>query len=196
MAESKEVELKVELSKQDFLSLKKRLLKIAHLAGEVEMEDYYLDHPQASFINICSKGFKSAEQYLRIRKSSQGHALCFKKVIRDGEGKNPYCKEYEVSIDQPETTLQLFYQMGYKDSAVIKKRRTLFWYFDYEIALDEVMNLGLFVEIEFKKEVGDPAKGLRELENFLRETLGVAAYIPRTQGYVSMLWNCDAAADR
>ncbi len=121
-----EVEIKVELLEKDFLFLKKSLPQKAQFIGEVEMEDYYLDHPHASFVSISSTGHKSAAQYLRVRKSSMGHALCFKKVIRDAQGQNPYCSEYEVSIDQPETTLQLFYQMGYQDSAVIKKGRTLF----------------------------------------------------------------------
>ena len=115
--------------------------------------------------------------------------LCFKRVHRDKDGGNPYCDEYEVKIEDPEITLQLFEQLGFTSKTEIKKYREVYTYETYEISCDYIEGLGHFIEVELKKQEDNPLEGLKDVESFLRNILGVLNYTKQSHGYATMMWN-------
>ena len=71
----------------------------------------------------------------------------------------------------------------------MEKKRKKFLVGVYEIVIDEVKNLGTFVEIEIKQQVADPKSALKNLETFLVQTIGIKEFWLQTRGYISQLRN-------
>jgi predicted adenylyl cyclase CyaB len=79
-------------------------------------------------------------------------------------------------------------QLGYTDCIIIDKVRKKYLYNEFEIVIDNVKNLGIFVEVELKEEVGDVKEGHKILKEFLK-TIGIRKFKEQFRGYVSMFWN-------
>ena len=79
--------------------------------------------------------------------------------------------EFEVSSkDEAEKALDL---MGYQKGVVVNKKRTITHYNGCEICIDEVENLGAYIEMEKMTQDGDADKIQEELFAFF-ETLGIS----------------------
>ena len=187
----REVEIKAKIDPAAREQIEAWLNKNAVSHGSVVQSEVYLDDPRNTFFFTNPAGFKDANDYLRVRQTPKGNTLCFKRVHRDKDGKNPYCDEYEVVINDPAMTLALLEQLGFTERTPIEKTRKKYSYGDYEISLDYVKGLGDFVEIELKREETDPTKGLQEMQQFLEKTMGVKDYAKQSHGYASMIWNPD-----
>ena len=90
--------------------------------------------------------FKTGITILRIRKSS--NKILF--TVKKSQTSDLDCLEREVEIDNAEEMKEAILLMGYYQAVQVKKYRQKTRYMDYEICLDEVDELGLFVEIEKK----------------------------------------------
>lgn len=178
-APTKEVEMKVKLSTEDFASAKVKLREMATFVKEERQEDHYLDHPLHSFF---SKDSKDANKTLRVRKSTAGDSLCMK-VAHKGTAENSFYRdEYEIKIDNPDKTLKIFFELGYQDSKILEKSRAVFKYNDYEIVLDQISGIGCMMEIEMKDPVEDTVKCLDKMEEFIRTILGITRYEKQLHG--------------
>lgn len=72
---------------------------------------------------------------------------------------NTYCDEFEGEIDNAESMIKILNILGIEEIVRVEKLRKTYLYLDkYEIALDEVKDLGYFVEIEVKKYTDLPLK--------------------------------------
>ena len=132
-------------------------------------------------------GKKDALDYLRIRVTDEKNYLCFKKVKSREENKF-YCDEYEVEISDPMVALELFKTIGYTDITVVSKKREFFLFDIFEIAIDDVKDLGVFVEVEIKKRVKSVETGHKKICELL-EKIGIKSFERHRQGYVRMIWN-------
>ena len=72
-------------------------------------------------------------------------------------------KEYTVKIDSKNDAEQILYQLGFKNVIEVRKTRYIYNYKNYTICLDDVDDLGHFVEfekildddVEFEKTISD-----------------------------------------
>jgi len=95
---------------------------------------------------------KPITEWLRIRESDNGHSINYKNwAVKEWINEN-YCDEYEIHIDMPEDAKNIFGVLQIKPIVIVNKRRKLFTYKNIEIALDEVDELGRFIEFEAKGE--------------------------------------------
>jgi adenylate cyclase class 2 len=78
--------------------------------------------------------------------------------------------------------------MGYSEEVRVNKTRVKTNFKDYEICIDDVKDLGAFVEVEKIAEDGDGEKIQKELFEFL-ETLGVKKEDQVMHGYDTLLWH-------
>lgn len=108
------------------------------------------------------------EHFLRIRKSSNGKVLF---TVKEKMKQHMASKEFETEVSDGEALEQAIFLMGYSVANGLDKTRTTAHYKDYEICLDDVQELGSFIEVEkFSDE--DPDQVVEELFQFLL-TLGV-----------------------
>jgi adenylate cyclase class 2 len=190
---NKEIEIKISLDKNMLNDTKKWLRKNAKYQKTIKQTDSYFNNPERPFIFTKEDGVKDAIEYLRVRETNKKSYLCFKKVHRDEKTQMPnYCDEYETVISDPDATKKLLESLGYKEKTVLHKTRTTYLFKNFEIALDQVENLGNFMEIELKEEVPNFKIGHQMINNCLKLMEFKKVKIQQ-QGYVRMLWNknCD-----
>ncbi len=138
-----EYEVKVAIEDIDCMERKLRELG-ATLVDEVEEEDYYID------LRPCID-LRSMDMALRIRISQsrllrkRTSELTFKgpKVVPNMKIR----KEISVAVEDGYRILEIFKELGFR-YYLIKKKRKIYRYGPYKIFLDQVHNLGNFLEVE------------------------------------------------
>lgn len=102
--------------------------------------------------------------FLRIRTTNNKHVFSIKKPI---SGEHHFSKiEHETEITDRDELEKLLETMGYYPSLQIKKERIIGHLGEYEICLDEVEELGSFIEIE-KMSNEEPSVVRKELQDLL-----------------------------
>lgn len=87
---------------------------------------------------------KEKTPIFRIRESENKYILTLKQLDADKDT----AEEIEVCIDNKEKMEQILHKLGYIQVCSMKKRRETTVYQGYTICLDEVEELGVFMEIE------------------------------------------------
>lgn len=82
----------------------------------------------------------------------------------------------------------LFNSLGFIHQIPISKKRTLYEYQQFEIALDDIHNIGSFIEIELKSDEQDVVKGTESIYQFLRDA-GIMTITLYTRSYLHMAIN-------
>lgn len=185
---NKEIEVRIQLD--DGKSLLNFLKNSAEFLKRSDQVDFYFDSPQKTFIYTDVRGYKNADEWLRIRISDK-NSICYKKWYRDkSTGKSLYADEIELGIEDGKRFIMLLESLGYKQICVVEKYRESWKYDDFQFDCDEIKGLGSFVEIEFTGKIEDPTKGREKIFDLL-EKLGIKNWKVIKGGYPWMLWNKD-----
>jgi len=158
-----EIEIKVNLENVkpllDFLESK------AVFQAEKRQIDEYFSPLHDDFLAV-----RPVEKWLRLRNANDKYSLNYKNWYFDVEGKSNHCDEFETRIDELEPVKKMLSALNFKSIVIVDKLRKIWTYQDYEIAIDEVKNLGDFVEIEYigKDNQADPKKVTDEMIVFLK----------------------------
>lgn len=110
----------------------------ATLIGTENHRDLYFNSPL--------RDFKESDEALRIRIKEEGARLTYKGPKLDKETKSRL--ELTVKIDSPEEMEKILRALDFMRSAEVTKRRTKYALDEAVVALDDVVGLGSFVEIE------------------------------------------------
>jgi len=186
----KEIEVKIQISDAQLAGLEQWLEKHGQFKGAVNHEEYYLDNPTAPLTFMSPQGYKDAIYYLRIRRNRQkGDSVCLKKWYGDAKtGEKTHCDEWEFTVSDGKTALELFEALGFTDATPIKKVRRIYLIDQFEVVIDDVENLGIFVEVELKEQVKDVQYGLNLIYDFFKK-MGITSFKKQERGYTSMAWN-------
>ncbi|MBD3232071.1 class IV adenylate cyclase [Candidatus Dependentiae bacterium] len=186
---NKEIEVKFQLDDKLFSQINEWLNKNAKHVNKINHSEYYLNNPNASFLFTAPEGYKDAKDFLRIRFTKDGDSFCLKKFHEDPIEKRPlYCDEYEVKVSDGKKTLELMEVLGYTEQTLVEKTRNIYTFDVFEIVIDQVTNLGIFMEVELKAKVDNAKIGLNLIYDFLK-SIGITKFKLQTRGYTSMLWN-------
>jgi adenylate cyclase, class 2 len=118
--------------------------------GTVIAEHAEADH----YLNAPDRDFARTDEALRLRRIGDVNLLTYKGPRRDSTSKTR--TELEVpcppGAESAEAFLKLFRHLGYRPTAVVRKRRTIYEWtrdgFSVHACLDDVENVGRFVELE------------------------------------------------
>ncbi|MCX8195610.1 MAG: class IV adenylate cyclase [Acidilobaceae archaeon] len=135
--------------------------------GEREEVDKYFSHPCRDFL--------ITDEALRLRASGD-LTLTYKGPRERGELK----RRIEISAKVPAEIEELLRRLGFEEAVVIRKRRRYYegpWVL---VSLDEVEDLGCFVEIESKRGRAEDVEALAKSLG-----LGEESYVRKT--YVELL---------
>ncbi|MCK4517534.1 class IV adenylate cyclase [Candidatus Babeliales bacterium] len=188
---NQEIEVKIQIESDQLKKLQSWLEKHATFVGELRHKEYYLDNPQSTFFFTAREDYKDALRYLRVRFTPQGDSVCYKDFYVDSEtGKTTHCDEIESKVADGRAVLQLLAALGYTNKTLVEKKRKTYLFDDFEIVIDEVTNLGIFVEVELKEQVENVKAGTQLIFDFLK-SVGITKFKKQERGYVSMLWNPD-----
>jgi len=186
----KEIEVKIQITAEQLDQMKKWLKKYGHFCGQVQHCEYYLDNPCLPLTFIAPEGYKDARYYLRVRQCTEkGDSVCLKKWYGDAKSdKKTHCDEWEFNVSDGKTALELLEKLGFSNATSIKKVRRIYQVDKFEVVIDTVENLGVFVEIELKEQVDDVQSGLQRIYDFIKK-IGIITFKKQERGYVSMVWN-------
>ncbi len=123
-----EIELKYSIS--DRKVFEDRLEKLdAKFIKEYFMSDTYYIMPE----NI----------YFRVRQKADIYELNYHEVASEA-----HTNEWETKIGDPKMMNEIIQKLGFQIDVVVAKNRAVYKYKNSEVVIDDVKNLGIFLEIE------------------------------------------------
>lgn len=208
MGKEIEIKAKIENAKEVILWLSNN----ATFDRDVFQEDILYDYTPKSFI-IDQKNLK-ADEFLRIRRTIQEDILTHKIIRRDSNGNFLYCDEEEtvISPDNYEKIYNILSPFGmsnlsknactngmtlgtimkknnFKELIRITKNRKEYHFKGFNIAIDDVLNLGSFIEIESLQTTSDEGmiKLIKDKEIKLLKDIHVTANNVIKKGYLDLI---------
>jgi len=145
----KEVEILVKVTSDKDEALEK--LSKFNFAGKREILDvYFYDKKRKS---LKPKNNRLIECF-RLRKKDKKNYITYKVDKFDNLGKWMYSEEEETEIKDFDTAIKIVSLLGLTPLVEINNIKYTYYTKEYEIVLEDVKNLGLFLEVE-KLKVGD-----------------------------------------
>lgn len=168
----KEIEVKAKVKNKEAL-----IAELNKAGCKLDEQIHQIDTCYAKFVGLVAEYLKS-DHFLRIRQINDGrYIFTVKQPMKQALSKI----EHETEIKDATQLEQALLLMGYKQANRVEKFRRTAHFKDYEICLDEVTDLGLFIEVE-KFSDDDPDMVRDELYNFLI-SLGVSKEDEVNEGY-------------
>jgi len=145
MAAEIEILVRVEAGKDELL---RHLEENATFVGRYETVDQYYFDPTRADLQPDRQGRLSGA--LRVRKKGDQSHVTFKKDNFDPSGKWTYSDEFETSVADGDVMREIFRRLGLRRLTTVDMTKLIYMSGDFEIVVEDVRNLGAFLEIEFK----------------------------------------------
>ena len=172
------IEVEIRTLIENYSDTENKLKSYPLVKQKIQIDEYF-SHPSRDFY-----ANPVLREYLRIRHDKKPCLEYHKAHIKNG--KKTHTEEFEVIIEDTAKMKEILLQLGFKPLVTVEKDRKIFDCGEFEASLDNIKELGSFLEIEAKRDFGGIEKTIQECINFL-EKLGLE-YMPAPQkGYPDML---------
>jgi len=162
---NREIEIRLKLDKKSFLDLRRRVRKIARLKKKSREIDDYFTPFHRNFVKS-----KYPFEWLRIGKRGNQNLITYKHFYPEYADYHTHCDEFETKIDNADSLKKIFSALNFKKLITVDKKREVYNYKnEFEISLDEVKNLGYFLEVEAKKDFGGVKKTRKKIFEFAKK---------------------------
>lgn len=161
----KNIEIEIQVNIENNKPLIDFLTKNAHYKSERRQIDEYFSPIHRNFIKS-----RPLKEWLRLRDSGGSYSINYKNWHFDENGKSYYCDEYETRIEDINKIKKIFDVLDFKRIVLVDKLRKTWIYKNYEISIDNVKDLGDFIEIEYigNNKNADAKIITGEMINFLK----------------------------
>jgi adenylate cyclase, class 2 len=170
-----EIEIKLRLTSAEGSAFRKVLLNHPH--SVVQQRDVYFDTPNRTF---SSK--EPIEEWLSCRERGEQVHLNHKKFTYGDDGLAMDCREVDIVVSSSAAASELLNALGFYELVTVTKKRMETLIDDVLVALDEVVGLGLFVELEATKSRGD-YHATRNYLFLFAQKLGIQSRDADNRGY-------------
>ncbi len=134
-----DLEIEVKAYAADLAAIEARLQRLgAVFTGAVHETDTYFNHPQ--------RDFAQTDEALRIRIADDRAFMTYKGRKLDTLSKTR--EEIEVAVGDPAAAMRLLERVGFTPVARVRKLRRTYKLGGFTVCLDDVTDLGTFVEVE------------------------------------------------
>lgn len=140
----REIEILVELYTN--LEVAKERLSSFDYIGSKETLDVYFYDPLRDNLKL-NKNNKLLE-CCRVRTKQNQHYITYKIDIYDGHVWK-YSEEHETEVKDVEAAFSIFKNIGLKELVTVNSIKHIYIHENYEIVLEEVKDLGCFLEVEY-----------------------------------------------
>lgn len=160
----KEIEILLEV-KSDKESALRALERFSSQGVKKTLDIYFYDPLREDLKPDVSNKLGAC---FRLRQKSTDSYLAYKTDHFLGDAWS-HSDEFETKVESIEVTLQIIEKLGFKELIRIDNEKHTYLTPDYEIVLEDVQNLGLFLEIEKLQQVADEnvSKTKEEMRLFL-----------------------------
>ena len=179
-----EAELKASLGDLAAEELERRALALGFLPEEqVREEDVYF--------NGAERDFRRTDEALRLRsvwrlpEGGRESLVTYKGPKLDRVSNSRI--EYEIAVSDGETARKLLEALGYRTFAVVRKVRRTFRLGEVTLCLDEVTDLGGFLELELLVPGEEQREAATERLLALLDALGVSRERLSRRSYLELL---------
>tara|TARA_Y100000310_G_C20571624_1_gene758338 strand:- start:323 stop:889 length:567 start_codon:yes stop_codon:yes gene_type:complete len=124
-----------------------------------------------TYFTPAHKNFLSTQfpyEWLRLRESEKELVLNYKHFYPENEKDSDYCDEFETKIEDP-VIRKILTSLQFKELVTVEKNRTTWMFKDVEIAIDDIKELGSFIELEITTPYTDPKKAKEYLYTLVKE---------------------------
>ena len=156
-----EVEVTFDNSKEEVI---KKLSKFDYI-GEKEICDIYYYDPLRDTLKPESD--LRLNETFRLRKTNNSFYITYKKQHFDGK-LWVYSDEYATKVEKYDIVKSIITLLGLEPLIIVHNKRKIYKYEDYEIELEEVDGLGIFIEVERLSNDSDEMKVKEEIREFIR----------------------------
>ncbi len=162
-----EVEIKVKVN--NLAEIKEKVSKMGKLIKAIkQIDDYYTPSHRNFFTQK-----PHPTEFLRIRTNPDKIVFEYNKSINKKEnGEHDYAEEYETEILDKKEFEKILGFLDFKKVLTVEKNREYWMCSKIEVALDEVKELGSYVEAEAKGDFQDEKEAKKECIKFLKN-LGI-----------------------
>ena len=164
----KEIEILVELY-DDFYKVKKVLDQYDFVGIKKVIDEYYYDPMRDDL-----KPDKNNKLYncLRLRQKNDDFTITYKNDVYD-EDKWLFSNEFETKIESINIFKNILAKLGFKKYIEINNTKYTYIYKKYEIVLEEVKDLGIFMEVEYCTDEDVDVKEIKEEINEFINNLSI-----------------------
>ena len=156
-----EVEVAFDNSKEEVI----RILSKYEYIGEKEIYDTYYYDPQRP--NLKPEEDLRLNETFRVRKTDSSSYITYKKQHFKGK-LWIYSDEYETSIGDADTIKKVISLLGLKPLIKVHNKRKIYKHKNFEIELEEIDGLGLFIEVEKMSRSDDEMREKEKIREFIR----------------------------
>lgn len=140
----KEIEILVRVN-DDINKVKEVLKKYKYIGLKHTIDEYYYD-PKRKKLKPDKNNQLS--HCLRLRRKNKEYYITYKDDVFQ-DGKWLYSNEYETRVESLKILKQIIRKLGLKKFIEINNKKEIYLTDKYEIALENVKDLGLFLEVEY-----------------------------------------------
>lgn len=159
----KEIEVLVEVY-DDILNIKRKFEKFNYEGLKETIDEYYYD-PKRDTLKPDKENQLS--HCLRLRSKNDNYFITYKDDVFE-DGKWLYSNEYETKVESIDIIKEIFEKLGLVKFIKIENKKETYTYDNYEIVIEDVKDLGIFMEVEYcTNEVVDVKLIKKEIQNFI-----------------------------
>ena len=159
----KEIEILVEVYDTPD-KVKEVLSKFEYIGLKHTIDEYYYD-PKRGALKPDEKN--NLQHCLRLREKNNDYSITYKDDVFDGD-KWLYSNEFETKVDDIKVLRTIFEKIGLKKFIIIDNKKETYTHNNYEIVLEDVRDLGLFMEVELCTDDDVDVKKIKdEIQNFI-----------------------------
>lgn len=156
----KEIEILVQVLSSKNKALK-QLKSFKFLGSKKTLDVYYYDPLRQELKPEKNNRLRAS---FRLRQKDKHCLMAYKKDIFDKKDKWLHSEEHEIEISDLRTAENIIEHLGLKTLVEIDNIKHTYQYKNFEIVLEEVKNLGLFLEVEVLKfKDNEKVKEVKEL---------------------------------
>jgi len=160
----KEIEVEIKFPLKNPRPIITFLDRSGEFKGEDYQKDTYFVPPTKNFL-----GKSPVAEWLRIREGKGKPNINYKNWDREKHNSWSVCDEYEVMMDDAEAMKKIFAGLSFKEIIVVEKKRKNWHFKDTIISIDEVKDLGSFIEIESNRHFESNKEAVAYLHKILLE---------------------------
>lgn len=177
-----EIERKYKITKELYVKILEDLDKdINNKKIELQNDIYF------SPIHFPFFGGEIDNECLRLRILENKNILSYKKFIPKTATTLAHCIEHEIEITDIEKTKLILNDLRIEEVFTLKKKRIIFTNNGVEFSLDDVDNLGFFLELELINQ-DNLLEAEKEIEEFIKK-FNITEEMRNYDGYSYLLFN-------
>lgn len=146
------LEIEILVQVKNSLSEARKILSGLKLEGMFEVVDTYYFDPLRKELKPGDNG--RLIRSFRLRRKKDKYFLTYKVDNFDND-LWVNSDEHETEVGEYNVTKKILEHLGLQELVVVTNQKYIYEAGDYEIVLEDVKGLGIFLEVEYKKEVSD-----------------------------------------